>query len=285
MVYKQKQSLSPDEAANIIQRSFRSFIVRLHARSASLVLTVHASQNVRIYGYYRSLINFRNRGDPSLLLKSINPSEAALVQDRASGAVVRFRLGGSVFPPVVYYKIFVRSPVTDLGSFAPRDYTAGKPNQFYLLQRHNDASVDDNRNQTMREVTELVDRGGWYKRYENNGWRPIANKLLFNVDPVTARTSEQRKPDFHHSCTMRKHMALAKRLKKKKEWMSRMYKPVDDEGAEREEEEEEEVFREVRQEFDEMVTWAHSLDYEGLLPLLRLSFLTSWQTTWTTGAP
>uniref|UniRef100_A0A7S0HKK1 Uncharacterized protein n=1 Tax=Hanusia phi TaxID=3032 RepID=A0A7S0HKK1_9CRYP len=244
MVYKQKQSLSPDEAANIIQRSFRSFI------------------NVRIYGYYRSLINFRNRGDPSLLLKSINPSEAALVQDRASGAVVRFRLGGSVFPPVVYYKIFVRSPVTDLGSFAPRDYTAGKPNQFYLLQRHNDASVDDNRNQTMREVTELVDRGGWYKRYENNGWRPIANKLLFNVDPVTARTSEQRKPDFHHSCTMRKHMALAKRLKKKKEWMSRMYKPVDDEGAEREEEEEEEVFRE---EFDEMVTWAHSLDYEDYM--------------------
>ncbi|EKX40941.1 hypothetical protein GUITHDRAFT_164511 [Guillardia theta CCMP2712] len=254
MVYKKKRGLSPDEAANVIQRSFRSFI------------------NVRIYQYYRSLINFRNRGDPSLLLKSINPSEAALVQDRASGAVVRFRLGGSVFPPVVYYKIFVRAPVTDLGSFAPRDYTAGRPNQFYLLQRHNDALMDDSRQETMKDVTAQVDRGGWYKRFENNGWRPIANKLLFNVDPVTARTADQKKPDFHHSCTTRKHLAHAKRLKKKKEWMSRMYRPKgeshnakgEEEGENEEEEEGVEDEDDLREDFD-MVTWAHSLDYEDYM--------------------
>jgi hypothetical protein len=73
------------DAAARIQRAFRRFI------------------NVRIYQYYRNLVNFRNRGDPGLLLRCINPTEAALVQDRASGAVVRFRLGGSVFPPIVYF--------------------------------------------------------------------------------------------------------------------------------------------------------------------------------------
>ncbi len=35
----------------------------------------------------------------------INPREAALV-DAAAGIHVRFRLGGSTFPPLVFYKIF-----------------------------------------------------------------------------------------------------------------------------------------------------------------------------------
>ena len=69
--------------------------------------------------YYRDLIRFRNTGDPALMLRSINPREASLV-DRASGLRVRFRLGGNSFPPQIYYKIFTRAPLCDLGAFAPR---------------------------------------------------------------------------------------------------------------------------------------------------------------------
>lgn len=47
----------------------------------------------------------RERGDPRLMLRAINPREAALA-DAAAGIHVRFRLGGSVFPPLVFYKIF-----------------------------------------------------------------------------------------------------------------------------------------------------------------------------------
>lgn len=47
----------------------------------------------------------RERGDPRELLRVINPREAALV-DAAAGIHVRFRLGGSTFPPLVFYKIF-----------------------------------------------------------------------------------------------------------------------------------------------------------------------------------
>jgi hypothetical protein len=38
----------------------------------------------------------------------------------------RFRLGGSKFPPTVFYKIFIHAPVIDINAFAPRDYTKHK---------------------------------------------------------------------------------------------------------------------------------------------------------------
>lgn len=52
----------------------------------------------------------RAKGDPRAMLRAINPREAALL-DAAAGAHVRFRLGGSSFPPVVLYKIFTHRPV------------------------------------------------------------------------------------------------------------------------------------------------------------------------------
>ena len=32
-------------------------------------------QDVKVFRFYRDLINFQRRGDPSLMLKSINPAE------------------------------------------------------------------------------------------------------------------------------------------------------------------------------------------------------------------
>ena len=165
-------------------------------------------------------------GAHRLLLRCINPSEAALVSDRASGAVVRFRLGGSVFPPIVYYKVYLRNAVTDMGSFAPRDYTVGKPDQFYMLRRHNDGCQNDNRAQSVRDVTHQVDTSLWYHRFENNGWRPIANKHLHAHDLVTRSTAARRNPDFHHVSEVRRMMATTKRDRKKAQWMERMLGPT-----------------------------------------------------------
>lgn len=67
------------------------------------------------------LLQSRERGDPRELLKVINPREAQLV-DAAAGIHVRFRLGGTVFPPLVFYKIFTHRTVVDIGAFGPRDY-------------------------------------------------------------------------------------------------------------------------------------------------------------------
>jgi len=68
------------------------------------------------------LIQFKLKGDPRELLRTINPVEASLI-DKASNIHVRFRLGGETFPPLIYYKMYVNTGLCDINSFAPRDYT------------------------------------------------------------------------------------------------------------------------------------------------------------------
>ena len=63
----------------------------------------------------------RERGDPRELLRVINPREAQLA-DAAAGVHVRFRLGGTTFPPLVFYKIFTHRTVVDICAFGPRNY-------------------------------------------------------------------------------------------------------------------------------------------------------------------
>ena len=38
-------------------------------------MTLVFSQDVKVFRFYRDLINFQGRGDPSLMLKCINPAE------------------------------------------------------------------------------------------------------------------------------------------------------------------------------------------------------------------
>jgi hypothetical protein len=105
---RRRRELTPEErAAGSIQRCWRGFT------------------DLRIFRYYADLIKFRGAGDAAVMLKSINPREAGLI-DAASGVVVRFRLGGNVFPPTIYYKLFTRRPLCDVGAFAPKDYTIAK---------------------------------------------------------------------------------------------------------------------------------------------------------------
>lgn len=66
-------------------------------------------------------------------------------------------------------------------------------------RRHNDGECrDDFRATNIKEVTMEVDRSLWYHRFENNGWRPIANKHLHSRDLVAISTAERRVPNFHH---------------------------------------------------------------------------------------
>jgi hypothetical protein len=90
--------MDKNKAAKIIQKAYRHYTDK------------------RIFRYYKELIAFHNQGDPSHLLKGINPAEGKLnvlfvsfliiaaLLDPAIGARVRFRLGGTRFPPMMYYK-------------------------------------------------------------------------------------------------------------------------------------------------------------------------------------
>jgi hypothetical protein len=80
-------------------------------------------------------------------------------------------LGGTKFPPLIYYKIFSHGGIVDIGSFAPRDYMQMKKDKGKSgVNVKFDKPENDNQ------------RDGWYRRYENNGWRPISDKILTPFD-------------------------------------------------------------------------------------------------------
>lgn len=189
---------SSGRAAFLIQRAWRGFT------------------NRRIFGYLREMLLFREQGDAKHLLRCINPREASLI-DAATQIHVRFRLGGSLFPPAIYYKVFTHAPVADIGAFAPRDYTAPSSHQPPPIVLHNHGRLGDARFEAAAAAMEF---DGWYRRSENNGWRAVAGETLGDMD-TTARTS--RPIVWHHDKMVRKEAAVRKRKERKRAWLREMY--------------------------------------------------------------
>jgi hypothetical protein len=97
------------------------------------------------------------------MLRSINPREASLF-DEAAGIVLRFRLGGESFPPLIYYKIFTKSSLCDVNAFAPRDYVRSKQYQLAAtVNNHAAEKIKQHMSQTALELgkkNKTVRRGG-----------------------------------------------------------------------------------------------------------------------------
>ncbi|EAY21623.1 IQ calmodulin-binding motif family protein [Trichomonas vaginalis G3] len=163
---EEKRELTEDEAAKMIQRAWRR----------------HADMS--LFRGLKKLVQFRNQGDPAALLRVINPIEAQLL-DPAIGAHVRFRLGGFEWPPQIYYKIYLHSPVCDVNSYAPRNYADKKNSDIPPV--------------TQEQLSEYAEKFGWYHRVENNGWRPISSLSPTAIDAITQMTnksSPHKKPIF-----------------------------------------------------------------------------------------
>lgn len=192
---ERKRVTDREEAAKIIQRSWRQHI------------------DVQVYRYYRDLINFKCRGDPSSMLKCINPREAELL-DAAAGVHIKFRLAGEKFPPNIYYKIFTHHNIVDMCANAPRDYTRASTKRLPVQYIHNKGQRADEDNKI-----------GWYQRWENNGWRLVSDRVMKRVDqdPVVYE-STLKKELFSHNKVIRKQDLERKRKRKKVEWMKKMYK-------------------------------------------------------------
>lgn len=190
---KKKKRAPPSQgrAAFLIQRGWRGFT------------------NRRIFGYLREMLLFREQGDARELLRCINPREAALI-DPATAIHVRFRLGGQLFPPAIYYKVYTHAPVTDIGAFAPRDYTAHFQPPPIAVHNHGREAL----------LEASMQHDGWYRRSENNGWRPVAGETLGDIE-TTARTS--RPIVWHHDKMVRKEEAQRRRKERKRQWMKEMY--------------------------------------------------------------
>nr|XP_056714857.1 protein MFI [Euleptes europaea] len=175
-------------AASTIQRAWRRWL------------------DVGVFDYYKDLIGFKQCGEPSRLMRYIEPKEAELL-DAAAGVHIRFRLGGLKFPPCIYYKVFTHRPVVDMCANSPKDYAKL-------------ATLKGQRGKSQGEKGE--DSCGWYQRIENNGWRLLSPRFWKTLDSVTAEDNVKVK-EFHYSKVLKKQVIEKRRKKKKIEWLKKMY--------------------------------------------------------------
>ncbi|KAK3096865.1 hypothetical protein FSP39_004143, partial [Pinctada imbricata] len=193
---KARSKLTERQAAVVIQRCWRRHI------------------DIQVYRYYRDLINFKTRGNPTLMLRCINPREAKLL-DAASGVHIKFRLAGERFPPNIYYKIFTHRPVQDMCSNSPKDYTKVEVKLKMAKDVHG----------RVRDVPQTTpEKDGWYQRQENNGWRLVSDRLIHHMaDPITWESSN-KKYEHHHDKITRKQDVEKRKKQKKIQWMQKMYR-------------------------------------------------------------
>jgi len=266
--------------------------------------------NRRIYFYFRNLILFKLQGAPAELLRTIIPNETDLL-DRASGVHVKFRLGGKIFPPKIYFKIFTHRPLCDVNAFAPRDYIAEKPaNELYYhnkstiiekynkIQYNNAASKRGNIRigvkyfNTIIHTTNPNGLANWYQRDDQNNWRPIASFLIEKVETPPWFQESNKLPTlknhhyYHFDKNIRKTDLQTYRRRRKKEWMMKMYKmhlqqnendidDYEDRREERQEEREEEIGG-LREERRDRVKLPPLVNSDGK-PYSSKSFDSGWK--------
>ncbi|XP_048350668.1 protein MFI isoform X2 [Sphaerodactylus townsendi] len=141
-----------------------------------------------VFQFYKDLIGFKQCGDPSYLMRYIEPREAK-------------------FPPCIYYKVFTHRPVVDMCANSPRDYAKL-------------ATLKGQRGKPHRENKE--DLSGWYQRIENNGWRLLSPRFFRGLDSITAEDNVKVK-DFRFNKLQKRQDIERKKKKKKIEWLKRMY--------------------------------------------------------------
>ncbi|XP_006899127.1 PREDICTED: uncharacterized protein C11orf65 homolog [Elephantulus edwardii] len=176
-----------DKAARIIQHAWKRLL------------------DISIFHHFKDMIDIRKQGEPHQIMKYINPKEAEVL-DAAAGIIVRFRLGGVKFPPSIYYKIFTHRHIEDLCANSPRDYTNLPPKHVSHFKSENPPKDDGS---------------GWYRRIENNGWRPVSDRFWMPSENEILDNKKELK--FHFSKLMRKKDLEKRRKSRKIEWMKQMY--------------------------------------------------------------
>ncbi len=228
--------LDYDIARQVLSKKQRIALISPITACTRIQLAWRSYCNRRIYFYYRDLVMHKLQGLPSDVLRTIIPNESSLL-DRAAGAVVRFRLGSSIFPPKVYFKIFTSRGICDVNAFAPRDYAHEKP--LDAIQQHvKPEFIPKDRakyNRHIRvgstyfdtKVMTATSMDSWYKREERNPWRPLAASLFEDIlIPPWHKQKEKLEKlpaPFHFSRLKRKTDIIRLRKQKKREWLRKAY--------------------------------------------------------------
>jgi len=147
----------------------------------------------RVYKIMRDFINFHLVGNPRQMLKKLNPREAHYM-DLSNKIYLRLRLGGTEFPPSIFYRVYTVESICDINAFAPKNYD--------LALRYEGSAIMDSCRSNRRKHIPLVVDGtisvgkkefgakvsvgkegtiGWYSRVENNNWREVSRTIQSSV--------------------------------------------------------------------------------------------------------
>lgn len=216
--------------------------------------------NRRIYRYFRDLIITKLQCATIELLKSVIPNEHCAF-DRANGTHARFRLGGRIFPPKIYYKIYTHRPLCDVNAFAPRNYIEekdydavranNKQSYWEAKQAHNATKTGA---PSIRVGSHYFDvavvtsnpkgTADWYRRVENNGWRPIVTIHLRHVSKLPKWMVDfdaAKSTAFHYNSQQRKVIIANKKKRIRFKWFMAAKQRQDEEKATSVEEQQEEI--------------------------------------------
>jgi len=177
------------------------------------------------------------------VMRLICPKEAQFMDD-AAGTHVRFRLASptsnlryGTFPPAVYYKIYTHRPIVDLCATAPRDYTQAVNKQTLPMQRfNNEEKRDDKHPNNFSKINNIQlnlstnynnnkhsqfnpETAGWYRRFENNSWRPISEKLLL----ASLYSSPMPPGSFKPTAAQRRIKRSNEKKRKRIAWLRKIY--------------------------------------------------------------
>lgn len=130
-----------------------------------------------------NLINKYSKMDPGLVLRTVNPREASLL-DSGSGTHVKFKLTGTVFPPIIVYKIFSYRPVVNVNSLPSINVSYSSP------KRANDLVTMETDQPTKSKSTTQI---SVYKKPSNvNDWRPYQETYDKKSDSHSAHSRMSR---------------------------------------------------------------------------------------------
>nr|XP_023992579.1 uncharacterized protein C11orf65 homolog [Salvelinus alpinus] len=182
---------------------------RVYHRAARMIQrTWRRHVDTRVFQYFKNLVRFRNQGDPRLLLKNVNPREANIL-DAAAGVHIRFRLGGTTFPPSIYYTDLHPSTHVDMCATAPR--TTPTQARSPSPGRYTGGPVRD-------------DHAGWYhaKSFEEALCTlSVLVQAALLGDIITLETNGRKVVEFHHFQLQRRQDVDRRKKRRKIEWLNR----------------------------------------------------------------
>ncbi|XP_011840148.1 PREDICTED: uncharacterized protein C11orf65 homolog [Mandrillus leucophaeus] len=91
--------------------------------------------------------------------------------------------------------------------------------------QHFKSLIDLRRQGEPRQIVKYInpkeDHSGWYRRIENNGWRPVSDTFWLSTDSIVVE--DKKESEFHFSKLKRRQDLEKKRKLRKIEWMRQMY--------------------------------------------------------------